>query len=231
MNLEQETERARALASAIDGWLSDAQGRALFEAAASTTGRGLIVEIGSWKGRSTTWLAMGARLAGRRVYAIDPHRGSREDPAAATLDEFLDNLRRAQVADVVEPVVMTSEEAAAHIDGPVELLFIDGDHSDAGARRDAEQWLPRLVVGGTVMFHDVATAAYTGPRRVFQQLLCWDSGFDEIRRVGSMTVARRIGQRRLRPALWGTIAGVLLYVYDVKRLLRRVRRLAFRASG
>jgi predicted O-methyltransferase YrrM len=224
--LQREAERARELASAIDGWLSDAQGRALFEAAASTTGRGHIVEIGSWKGRSTTWLAMGARIAGRRVHAIDPHRNSREDPAAATLNEFLNNLRGAGVADLVEPIVMTSAEAAAQISGPVELLFIDGDHSDEGARRDAEIWLPRLAVGGTVMFHDVATAAYTGPRRVFQQMVCRNSGFDDIRRVGSMTAARRSLERGLRAAVWGTTAGVLLYVYDLKRLLRRVRTMA-----
>jgi MMP 1-O-methyltransferase len=221
--LEQEAERAREIASAIDGWLSDAQGRALFEAAASTTGRGAIVEIGSWKGRSTTWMALGARTAGRRVYAIDPHRHSREDPGATTLPEFLDNLRRAGAAGFVDPLVMTSEEAAAQISGPVELLFIDGDHSDEAARRDAELWLPRLIEGGTVMFHDVATAAYTGPRRVVQQMVCRDPRFAGISRIGSMVVARRTTRRSMGAALWGRTAGTLLYLYDVKRALRRWR--------
>jgi MMP 1-O-methyltransferase len=221
--LEEEAERARQLASAIDGWLSDAQGRALFEAAASTR-HGAIVEIGSWKGRSTTWLACGARLAGRRVYAIDLHRNSREDPGAATLPEFLDNLRRTGVADVVDPCVMSSEEAAAQITDPVGLLFIDGDHSYEGARRDAELWLPRLVEGGTVMFHDVATAACSGPRRVVQQMVCQSTRFHEITRVGSMIVARRTARRGTRAALWGIVAGTLLYMYDVKRALRRMRR-------
>lgn len=226
--VDQTAERARQAASAIEGWLSDAQGRALFEAAASTTGRGLIVEIGSWKGRSTTWLAMGARLAGRRVWAIDRHRGSREDPSADTSQEFLDNLQRAGVADVVDPLVMTSEEAAAQIGDPIELLFIDGDHSNEGARRDAELWLPRLVEGGTVMFHDVATAAYTGPRRVVQQMVCPDPRFHEIARVGSMIVARRTSRRSALAALWSTTAGVLLYVYDIKRGLKRLRTLGRR---
>jgi MMP 1-O-methyltransferase len=221
--LEQEAERARRAAACIDGWLSDAQGRALFEAAASTTGRGAIVEIGSWKGRSTTWLAIGARLAGQRVYAIDQHRNSREDPTADTLQEFRDNLDRAGVADVVDPFVMTSEEAATQITGTVELLFIDGDHSDEGARRDAELWLPRLVDGGTVMFHDAATAGYTGPRRVVQRMVCRDRRFHQIRRVGSMIVARRTARRGPRAALWGRTTDVLLYLYDVKRALKRVR--------
>jgi predicted O-methyltransferase YrrM len=221
--LEQEAARARQVAASIDGWLSNAQGRALFQAAASTTGRGAIVEIGSWKGRSTIWLAMGARLAGQRVCAVDRHRHSREDPTAATLQEFLDNLRRAGVADVVDPFVMTSEKAAAQITGPVELLFIDGDHSYEGARRDAELWLPRLVDGGTVMFHDAATAAYTGPRRVVQQMVCRDPRFHGIARVGSMIAARRTSRRGTGAALWGTTAGILLYVYGIKRALKLIR--------
>jgi predicted O-methyltransferase YrrM len=225
-NLAQEAERARQRAAAVEGWLSDEQGRALFEAAAKTSGRGAIVEIGSWKGRSTTWLASGARLAGRRVYAVDPHRGSREDPGAATLDEFVGNLARNALADVVDPLIMSSEEAAAHIAGPVELLFIDGDHAYEAVRRDAELWLPRLTDGGLVMFHDVATAAYTGPRRVVREMVCRNPRFHGIVRVGSMVVARRTVRRGLRAALWGTTAGILLYLYDGKRALRRMRRRA-----
>ena len=223
-NLEQEAERARQRAAAVDGWLSDAQGRALFEAAASATGRGAIVEIGSWKGRSTTWLASGARLAGLRVHAVDPHRGSREDPAADTLTEFRANLAQSGLSDVVEPLVMTSEEASARVDGPIELLFIDGDHSYEGVRRDAELWLPRVMDGGTVMLHDVATAAYNGPRRVVREMVCRDPAFHRIRRVGSMLVAERTARRSARAALWAATAAILMYIYDGKRALRRLRR-------
>ncbi|HSC28965.1 MAG TPA: class I SAM-dependent methyltransferase [Vicinamibacterales bacterium] len=225
VDLQAEAERVRTVASTIEGWLSDAQGRALFEAAASTTGKGAIIEIGSWKGRSTAWLASGARLAGHRVHAIDPHRNSREDPTATTYREFAANLRRAGVADVVEPLVMTSTEAAAVLDDPVELLFIDGDHSYPAVRQDAEAWLPRLVDGGTVMFHDVTTTSYTGPRRVFREMVCWTNGFDSIARIGSMVVAHRTARRGLAAAAWGVTAGVLLYLYDLKILLRQLRGL------
>ena len=218
------TPPASDLAASIEGWLSDAQGRALYEAAAATTGRGVIVEIGSWKGRSTVWLAAGARAAGRRVFAVDPHRGSREDPAADTLPEFLHNIRRAGVADAVEPLVMTSAEAAARIREPVELLFIDGDHSLEGARRDADLWLPRLVAGGTVMMHDVGAAGYVGPREVFRRMICWSDGFERIGRVGSMGVATRTQRRGAAAAVWGGAAGALLYLYDVKRWLGGWRR-------
>ena len=213
-----------AAASAIDGWLSDAQGRALYHAASATTGRGAIVEIGSWKGRSTVWLAAGARRAGRRIYAIDPHRGSREDPAANTLAEFTANLARAGLADAVEPLVMTSAEAAAHVSGGVELLFIDGDHSLEGAVRDAELWLPRLLPGGVLMMHDVGAAGYVGPRTVFRRHVCWSGSFEGIRRVGSMGIARRSEQVSLLARIRGGAAGVLLYLYDLKRWLGGWRR-------
>lgn len=214
-------DEVRAVASTIEGWLADEQGCALFRAAAAVSGRGAIVEIGSWKGRSTVWLAAGARLAGALVYAVDPHVGSHEDPAADTLPEFRGNLERAGLASVVEPLVMTSTEAARVLAGAVELLFIDGDHSFEGVRIDAEVWLPRLVDGGTVMCHDVATSGYAGPRRVFQTAICWSSRFDRVRRVGSMAIARRTRRRGWRAALWGSTAGLLLYFYDVQGAARR----------
>jgi hypothetical protein len=48
----------------------------LMEAAAATKGRGVIVEMARWKGRSTTWLAAGARLARRGDRRI--RRGPRQ---------------------------------------------------------------------------------------------------------------------------------------------------------
>lgn len=217
-------DQVAALAAAVEGWLSDAQGRALYAAARAVAGRGAIVEIGSWKGRSTIWLAAGAKVAGQRVFAIDPHTHSKEDPHARTLAEFQENLRRAGLADVVEPLVMTSTDAAAILKGPVELLFVDGDHSYEGAARDAFIWLPRVVDGGTVMFHDVATAAYSGPRRVFRGRVCLSSRFESIRRVGSMTAARKTARRRGLAALWGMTAWVLLFIYDAKAMAGRMKR-------
>ena len=222
------TDEVAVIASRIEGWLSHAQGRALFSAAESTSGRGAIVEIGSWKGRSTTWLGYGARARGLKVYAVDPHEGSREDPDARTFEAFISNIRRAGVVDAVQPLVMTSAAAVAVVEGPVELLFIDGDHSPAGAERDAELWLPRLMVGGTAMFHDVATSGYDGPRRVFQQKVCRSEAFHRLRRVGSMAIAERTTKRSRLQALRSLLFDLLLYRYDlegaVKRGMRNLRR-------
>lgn len=225
-------DRAAAAAARVEGWLSDRQGRALLAAVLATSGRGAIVEVGSWKGRSTIWLAFGARERGRRVLAVDPHCESREDPSARTLDAFLANIEAAGVADAVDPLVMTSAQAVQTITEPVELLFVDGDHTEAGARLDADLWLPKLLPGGAVLFHDVATSGYAGPRRVFQQRICWSAEYHRFEKVGSMMAARRLdAPATAGNAVRGHIVGLLLYRFDLqgilKRGLRRVRTAVF----
>ena len=82
-------EQARATAATIEGWLTDAEGEFLFRLAAACPPGLPVVEIGSWKGKSTVWLASGVRSsAGTLVFAIDPHEQSLEDPSATTLDEL-----------------------------------------------------------------------------------------------------------------------------------------------
>ena len=222
MDAAAARQQAGLAAAAIDGWLSAAQGGALFDYASRCSGRGAIVEIGSWKGRSTVWLAYGARIAGQRVIAVDPHVNSREDPEARTFEEFSENLRRARVDDVVTPVVMSSEAATAVVPGGVELLFIDGDHSNEGSERDASAWLGRIIDGGVLLMHDVVTASYTGPRRVFRRRVCWNDRFDSIGRIGSMGVARKVSRRSTAAAAWGAVAGLFLYIVDAKRALKGI---------
>jgi hypothetical protein len=47
--------------------------------------------------------------------------------------------------------------------GNVDLVFIDGDHTEAGCERDWLDWSPFVEPGGRVVFHD-ARAAQPGGR-------------------------------------------------------------------
>ena len=75
---------------------------------------GVIVEIGSWKGKSTVALGLGAvSVHNEPVYAIDPHRvlpeeGYLEDTEA----DFLANIEQAGLDGHVIPLIMTSAQAA-----------------------------------------------------------------------------------------------------------------------
>jgi predicted O-methyltransferase YrrM len=67
--------------------------------------------------------------------------------------------------------VERSEDTADRWREPVDLVFIDGDHSEAGCRLDWELWSPFVAPGGVVLFHDASGAdALPGPRAVFEDL-------------------------------------------------------------
>ena len=182
--------RVKPLIADIPGWLTDEEGEALYELARSCRGDGVIVEIGSWKGKSTICLGRGS-LAGASVpiYAIDPHADYR-------YGDFKANVDRAGIADLVRPVASLSQPAADDFDQPIELLFVDGSHEYELVLEDFEKWVPKVVEGGWVAFHD--TTWTSGPRKVVGQAIYRSNRFKDARFVvGSTTVARKVGQNSL----------------------------------
>ena len=185
----QALQRVEMLAAGIEGWLAGHEGRLLYELACSCTGRGVIVEIGSWKGRSTVWLASGSKAGSAvPVHAIDPHTGSPEHrpggAAVATFEEFRANVALAGVEDIVVPVIKPSLDAAVAFECPVELLFIDGDHAYEAVLADFHAWFPKVLDGGVIAFHD--TIGWEGPERVVEEHLYRSSRFRGVRLCGSI---------------------------------------------
>ena len=183
--------------AAIGGWLTPKEGRLLYQLARRCTGCGVIVEIGSWKGKSTIWLANGARDGGgSTVFAIDPHTAVSDNlatqSAVPTLEEFTGNIRAAGVDDLVVAMVTTSAEAARGFDRPVELIFIDGAHDYESVALDLELWFPKVVDGGTIAFHD--TTAWEGPRRLVAERVFRGSWSRHARFVDSTTVANKVAR-------------------------------------
>lgn len=176
---EQSIERIQPVASQVGGWLGAAEGRLLFSLAQRADPQTRIVEIGSWKGKSTIWLAAGAKAGrGARVAAIDPHFGSyAHAPGQNTELELRQNLERAGVADQVDVTVATSEEAAAQWRHPVSVLWIDGDHSYEGAKHDLLLWQDHVIDGGVIAFHD--TFIDYGPERVVSEFLIGSRHFSD----------------------------------------------------
>ncbi|MEO1057452.1 MAG: class I SAM-dependent methyltransferase [Actinomycetota bacterium] len=146
----------------VDGWMTDGQAAALYDAAAGCPPGGTIVEIGSFRGRSTIVLASAAPLDAR-IYAIDPHAGNDRGPqeidgyadeANEDHDAFVANLEAAGVAERVDHVRTFSDDAHAHVDGSIDVLYIDGAHRYAPARADVVSWGARVADGGTLLIHD-----------------------------------------------------------------------------
>jgi hypothetical protein len=155
-------EGALAAIEPVAGWLTPAQARRLWDAARSLRASAQIVEIGSFRGRSTIVLALAAP-DGVQVVAIDPHlggdRGPRELEARPELGEadheaFCANLQRAGVAGHVRHVRRFSQDALGAVAGEIQLLYVDGAHRFVPARADLRRWGARVPVGGRLLVHD-----------------------------------------------------------------------------
>lgn len=129
----------------------------------------VVVEVGSWKGRSTAYLAseIKRRLLGDTVkfYAVDTWRGNANEPdMKAMIDElagdiyptFIKNMNDVGVMDYILPIRKDSVEAAADFaDGAVSWCFLDGDHSYEGVMRDLVAWYPKVHFNSCMAGHDI----------------------------------------------------------------------------
>lgn len=211
MSLNTMPARLRQIAVEARGWMPDEQGLALYEAAHEQAHRGLVVEIGSYCGKSTIYLGAGAANKGGVVVAVDHHRGSDEhQPGGYTHDSDLFDIKtagvdtlsffRASIAEAgleehVIPVVGHSAAVAAWWRSPLALLFIDGSHTREDAIADFEGWARWVMPGGLLAIHDI----YPAPRQPWQEgpydtyRLALASDFTEVRAVGTLRILRRNG--------------------------------------
>jgi len=183
----------------VPGWLHSVEGYTLMLLAAQGPGIGEIVELGSWMGRSTCWLAYGSKSRGReKVHAVDPFDGG---PMLGHLDEvkdegttyfsFVDHLTKHQLFDHVVPIVATSTQAIKQWEKPVRLLFIDAVHTYPAVKQDFELWARFLVVSGVVVFDDV-TNQYPGVVQFYEELIAGSQEYQELLGVGKMKVVQRV---------------------------------------
>ena len=200
MSVADQTRRfdaVLAFVAGVEGWMTDAQARRLWAGAHEVPPSGQIVEIGSFRGRSTIILATAA-AASVALVAIDPHgggdRGPNEyDPDAALGDSdhetFHANLARAGLDERVRHVRRPSEQALGDVEGTIDLLYIDGAHRYAYARRDIEAWGARVRPGGSMFIHDSYSAV--GVMLAQLQLLVAGREFRYVGRSGSLAEYRR----------------------------------------
>ncbi len=188
----------------IEGFFYDIQGFTLMLLAEHGPGLGAVVEIGSFKGKSTCWLAKGAKAARReKVFAIDHFTGSPEhqkgmpiedaDVAASgsTFETFQRNIASMGVADYVVPIVASSEEAVKAWSTPIRLLFIDADHSYEASKLDFDLWAPYVVPGGLIALHDIGE--WPGVTQFYEAEVKSSAKYREVINVLGLAVVEKVG--------------------------------------
>lgn len=140
----------------------------LYKLASALPAQATIVEIGSYLGASTCFLAAGIRATGGHVYAVDSWTNiGMTEGARNTYPEFSSNI--APLRQWIVPCQGLSKDIAVNFDKPIDLLFIDGGHSYQAVREDLEAWLPKVKDGGIVASHDYRWTA--GVRQAVRELV------------------------------------------------------------
>ncbi len=209
--------RLRRAAEAATGFMPPAEGMALYRAAAAYAPVGPVLEVGTYCGKSTVYLAAAARRAGQPVITVDHHHGSEEnqpgweyhdpglvDPRTGLLDTL--PYARATLGDTgleedVIVVVGRSAQVARIWGTPLGLLFIDGGHTEPAAQDDYEGWARWVAPGGALAIHDVFPDPADGgraPYGIYLRALA-SGAFTEVAVTGSLRVLERTGRER-RPA-------------------------------
>ncbi len=201
--------RLFALAEQVTGFMPADEGRALYHAAVTHLRDGVAVEIGTYCGKSTVMLGAAAQQTGGVLYTIDHHHGSEEHQPGwkyhdtsmvdevtgrfDTLPTLRHTLDAAGLDDHVVAVVGKSSVVARAWRTPLQLLFIDGGHTDAAAQQDFNGWARWVAVGGALVIHDVFPDPHDGgqaPYRVYRRAV--DTGaFREVSVMGSMRILER----------------------------------------
>ena len=146
-----------------------------------TPSGGAIVEVGSWKGKSTAYLGVEVINSGKdiKVVAVDTWLGSpnedvhQNDPAVKQgqlYDLFVDNMAPINKSkQVVMWLRADSVEASKDFgNGSIDCIFIDASHDYESVKKDITAYLPKVKSGGVLAGHDWS---WHGVRKAVQELL------------------------------------------------------------
>lgn len=185
----------------IEGWLTAEEALGLYSIAkkVSTKKQPVVVEIGSWKGKSTFCIAMG--LQNGEINCIDPFNAAGEEGSKeiyeknkgekSLLEQFQANLLTKPAGVKIKALQGYSSEFT-EIFSKIDFLFIDGDHSIEGCRFDFENFAKNINPGGYLAFHDYDPLRITlGPTWVIENLVKKDASFSFLCTYDSLAIYKK----------------------------------------
>ena len=178
---------------------SEAEAAALSRLAA---GRSTVVEIGVYEGASAIGLCR-TLGSGATLHLIDPfgHHPTALRPGQAATERAtrraVERVAARTGTRLVWHVAFSADVARAWEGGGCDLVFVDGDHSEAGCRLDWDLWHPLVAPGGLIAFHDARSGTadghgLPGPTAVVESVLRPPpAGWSVREEIDSLVVAER----------------------------------------
>jgi len=193
----------------IPGWTTREEAAALGRASYSLPADAIVVEVGSFLGKSTVVLAGARKLRGSgKVHCVDPFDGSGDkfsvpfysaiaSETPLTLRErFEASMRYAGLTGWVVVHQGTAEAISSGWTQPIDMLFLDGDQTPQGARSAYERFVPFLKRGGVVALHNSSEREYAVGHDGYRRLVIEEFHapvYSDIYCVESTTFAQKAG--------------------------------------
>ena len=153
----------------IEGWFSKDDAKIFYETICNLKGKGAMVEIGSWCGKSLIFshLISTDRKNNCKKYSIDPFLTSKNTPNGK-YQKFLENLKKYELEDKIFHIKEKSNDAGLNFKDDVEFIFLDGFHVYEYVKRDFELFSKKVILGGYILFHDISN--WHGPTQLIYEL-------------------------------------------------------------
>lgn len=193
----------------VPGWTTYEELQALAYASYALPPNAVIVEVGTFLGRSAMVLAGGRKLKGSgRVHCIDPFDASGDafsvphyqaitGKARLTLRERFDrSMRQAGLQNWLTVHPTTVQAVAEGWSEPIDFLFLDGDQSPPGARASYELLVPFLKPGGLLALHNSSDRTYAEGHDGYRRLVVETVRpplYTDVHCVDTTTFARKLG--------------------------------------
>ena len=196
--------------NSVKGFIDHNEGICLYNYALNSSKKGPILEIGSYCGKSTIYIATAAKKYSGCVYPVDHHTGSEENQVGweyhdielfdeetgriNSFPEFMRNLRKANLLDTVVPIVSDSSLVSRYWKIPLSMVFIDGGHTMEAAFNDFNNWKDKIIKGGILAIQDVFPNPDDGgrpPFEIYRKALS-EKNFKEIEAIKSLRVLEKL---------------------------------------
>ena len=196
--------------NSVKGFIDHNEGICLYNYALNSSKKGPILEIGSYCGKSTIYIATAAKKYSGCVYSVDHHTGSEENQVGweyhdielfdeetgriNSFPEFMRNLRKANLLDTVVPILSESSLVSRYCKIPLSMVFIDGGHTMEAAFNDFNNWKDKIIKGGILAIHDVFPNPDDGgrpPYEIYRKALS-EENFKEVEAVKSLRVLEKL---------------------------------------
>lgn len=177
-------------AEKITGYLFVEEARCLYEMTQQIPGGGVVVELGSFCGKSSRIIVEAVKERSAKLFCVDafvPYFDSTPIPPEEARRQLTTFVLK-PFYDYVDLINQDTSKAAKYFSQDIDFLFIDADHSHDGVVKDCLAWLPKLKSGSCVAFHDYNSESWTD---VKQAALNFVGGWHNVRNDYSIAVFRK----------------------------------------